>query len=212
MVCASDGGWSRYTSPVFSREAVGPWTLAEPKFAGNRGGQSGPAFLPLPTPQLGEPTHIISDGSRSLYSVGTTSAGDASFNVTGSFATDFGVLMWTAAGVDDATGRILQVGWLNAGNDGTASNWCPKIQGIKVCGVQALSIVRVLEYEGRFGQLTSNPPTELFSLHNGTLASERAVTLQPNQQHQVPLVNGAVLVEQPNCGFVWMQCMQPDPP
>jgi hypothetical protein len=109
MVRASEGGWSRYTASKFGRDnqgGVGPWTLATPHFAGAHvGGSSGPAFLPLPNPGLGpgKPTHLISNGSRGTYSVGTTTPGDESFRVTGTFDLDYGDLGWTAAGIDQAT-------------------------------------------------------------------------------------------------------------
>eukprot|EP01043_Picozoa_sp_COSAG02_P003852 COSAG02_NODE_97_length_37159_cov_37.660335_23_plen_262_part_00 len=135
---------------------------------------------------------MISDGSKSLYSVGTTAPGDSSMNVTASFYTDFGVLGWTAAGIDEATSRVLQVGWLMGGNnDGSASKWCPDVQGIKVCGVQALSTIRVLTYHPEWARLTAFPPTELAALHNGSLANETTVDLKPSEPHQVPLPTGS---------------------
>jgi hypothetical protein len=145
MVCASGGQWARY----IASKLTGPWTMANPAFAGQHiGGSSGPAFFPLPPPSTqGEPTHIISDGSYSTYSVGTTTVDDANFTVTGSWPTDFGSLKWTAAGVDDATGRILQVGWLRSDRGGADdAKYCPKVQGIAVCGIQAISSV----YGARF--------------------------------------------------------------
>jgi sucrose-6-phosphate hydrolase SacC (GH32 family) len=111
--------------------------------------------------------------------------------VTASFNTDFGILGWTAAGIDEATSRVLQVGWLLGGNnDGSASKWCPDVQGIKVCGVQALSTIRVLAYHPKWAQLISYPPTELAALRNGSLANETAVDLKPSEPHQLPLPTG----------------------
>ena len=113
-------------------------------------------------------------------------------NVTASFATDYGVLGWTAAGIDEATSRVLQVGWLGGGNnDGSAVKWCPDVQGIKVCGVQALSTIRVLDYRPEWARLTAYPPAELSALHNGTLANETDVDLKPSEPHQLPLPAGA---------------------
>lgn len=109
-------------------------------------------------------------------------------NVTASFNTDFGILGWTAAGIDEATSRVLQVGWLLGGNnDGSASSWCPDVQGIRVCGVQALSTVRVLEYDPRWQRLTAYPPAELSGLRNGSLATQTAVALKPSEPHRLPL-------------------------
>jgi sucrose-6-phosphate hydrolase SacC (GH32 family) len=113
-------------------------------------------------------------------------------NVTASFSTDYGVLGWTAAGIDETTSRVLQVGWLSGGsNDGSAAKWCPDVQGIKVCGVQALSTVRVLEYIPEWAQLTAYPPAELSALHNGSLANETAVDLKPSEPHQLALPAGS---------------------
>lgn len=112
-------------------------------------------------------------------------------NVSASFNTDFGVLGWTAAGIDEATSRVLQVGWLLGGNnDASASKWCPDVQGIKVCGVQALSTIRVLAYHSTWEQLTAYPPPELSVLHNGSLANQTALKLMPSEPHQLPLPAG----------------------
>jgi hypothetical protein len=68
MVCTTGSTRARYTAPSSPGPMAGlegPWTLADKAFGGGGaiGGKSGPAFLPLPLPQPGGPTHIISAGA-----------------------------------------------------------------------------------------------------------------------------------------------------
>ena len=49
---------------------------------------------------------------------------------------------------------------------------CPKVGGIEVCGVQAISATRVLSYEPASKLLTADLAAEYKTLRNGTLLPE----------------------------------------
>jgi len=153
LVCSVGGRWGRYIAnsargvPI-EEQLHGPWKLADPSFAGNLGGASGPTFLPLPTPKLGEPTHVISDGARASYSLGRYSTDEEKFVANSSFVIDHGAFHWTAGGVAQSDGRVLVIGWVGAGKDPKGFDpRCPHVQGISVCGIQLVSCIRVLSYE-----------------------------------------------------------------
>ena len=198
LICTADGTRARYTASVAGGGAAGlagPWSRADAAFGGNSssqgriGGNSGPAFLPLPPPsttplleeprhQGTQPTHVMSDGAGSTFSVGTFDQQTEVFRATAQFKTDLGKLGWTAGGLAE-DGRVLLVGWVAGGNDPpTHAAGCPTIGGIKVCGVQAESAVRVLSWEASTQRLLANPPVEMAGLRNATLCNISSVALK----------------------------------
>jgi hypothetical protein len=196
LICTADGTRARYTAPSAGGAAglAGPWSRADAAFGGNSsggkiGGNSGPAFLPLPPPpstlllqaprEGQQPTHVMSSGSGSTFSVGTYDQQTEAFRATAQFETDLGKLGWTAGGLAE-DGRVLLVGWVAGGNDApTHAAGCPTIGGIKVCGVQAESAVRVLSWEVSTQRLLAYPPVEMAGLRNATLCNMSSLVLPP---------------------------------
>ncbi len=211
LLCTADGTRARYTTPKVRglADLAGPWSRADATFGGiasggKIGGNSGPAFLPLPPPPSSQqqapqpqerhhPTHILSDGSGSKFSVGTFDRQTEVFSATAQFELDLGTLGWTAGGLAE-DGRVLLVGWVAGGSDPSANAaGCPTVGGIKVCGVQTESAVRVLSWEVSTQQLLAYPPIEMTRLRNGTLCNQSAVVLKPGAEatvHALPLPNG----------------------
>eukprot|EP01043_Picozoa_sp_COSAG02_P000263 COSAG02_NODE_5_length_66751_cov_63.939148_9_plen_672_part_00 len=211
LLCTADGTRARYTAPSAPGLAslAGPWSRVDAAFGGNRsggniGGNSGPAFLPLlpPSPaaqqqqqfQGQQPTHIMSDGSGSTFSVGIFDQQTEMFRATAHFQLDHGQLAWTAGGLAD-DGRVLLVGWVAGGNDPpTHAAGCPTVGGIKVCGVQTESAVRVLSWEAGTQQLLAYPPAEMAGLRNATLCNQSAVVLRQRHgsaaAHMLPFPEG----------------------
>jgi len=184
MVCTDGKTRARYTttasnvSTSFGLE--GPWTLVDSAFGGGGaiGGESGPSFLPLPSPKKGEPTHIISAGSGSFYALATFDTATEKLNATSFDTLDFGALAWTAAGLAD-DGRILLAGWVRSGSDPVAdASGCPEVKGITVCGVECESIVRVLTYEATTNALLAYPPAEIATLRNASLYAGKEIKLK----------------------------------
>ena len=90
----------------------------------------------------------------------------------GLYPVDHGTFAWAAAGLADADGRILVVGWVHATDRDAAEEiaaGCPKVGGIEVCGVQAISAVRVLSYDPKLKMLLSDVAEEYVTLRNGGL-------------------------------------------
>eukprot|EP01051_Picozoa_sp_SAG22_P010135 SAG22_NODE_892_length_6646_cov_21.438369_3_plen_762_part_00 len=219
LICTADGTRARYTAPSAGGAAglAGPWSRADAAFGGNSsgghiGGNSGPAFLPLPPPppppstllllqglreQGGhqqQPTHVMSSGSGSTFSVGTYDQQTEAFHATAQFETDLGQLGWTAGGLAE-DGRVLLVGWVAAGNDPPAhAAGCPTVGGIKVCGVQAESAVRVLSWEASTRRLLAYPPVEMAGLRNATLCNLSSLVLPPPPLHRGPKNGSAAAV------------------
>jgi hypothetical protein len=136
----------------------------------------------------------MSDGSGSVFSVGTFDQQTEVFRATAHFQLDHGQLGWTAGGLAD-DGRVLLVGWVAGGNDPpTHAAGCPTVGGIKVCGVQTESAVRVLSWEASTQQLLAYPPAEMAGLRNATLCNQSAVVLKqqhgPAAAHPLPLPEG----------------------
>eukprot|EP00035_Acanthoeca_spectabilis_P011596 m.204598 g.204598 ORF g.204598 m.204598 type:complete len:549 (-) comp15394_c0_seq4:139-1785(-) len=195
MVCTSGATRARYTAlstPAPTAGLEGPWSLADKAFGGGGsiGGQSGPAFFPLPSPRPGEPTHIISAGSKSTYAAAVYNHTTDTLTTQRLTQLDFGNLGWTAAGLAD-DGRVLLTGWVTGGHDDEAeAAGCPNVVGIAVCGVQAEAGVRVISYDPVVATLASYPVREITMLRNATLANESSYTLSPNQPHDVVLPQG----------------------
>ena len=61
---------------------------------------------------------------------------------------------------------------------------CPKVGGIEVCGVQAISAVRVLSYDPKLKMLLSDVAEEYVTLRNGTLFEQTGLQLKPNDVHE----------------------------
>ena len=94
------------------------------------------------------------------------------------FPIDHGTFAWAAAGLAESDGRILAVGWVHAKDQRQElADGCPKVGGISVCGVQAISLVRVLSYDAKSKMLLANIAEEYSSLRNATLVAPRSLSL-----------------------------------
>ena len=199
MVCAVDGTWGRYSTADSTLH--GPWALEDPHFTALQngtgpsvGGKSGPSFLPLPDPGDG-PTHIISDGAEAplAFSFGRYDAARQKMVISddGGLGNilDHGDLQWSAAGVSHMPhdGRVLSVGWVFPGTGAPADPRCPRVKGIAICGIQALSAVRIISYDAAVNRLVANPPSELARLRNATLAAPENVTVATGSVHPVAM-------------------------
>ena len=181
LLCEPRGGrgWARYstTDPTLH----GPWALQDKAFATDKdgrtvGGCSGPGFLPLPSPRPGEPTHVISNGCQHpiTYSAGIYDQEAEHLNITSHISLDVGPSFgWPAAGLANASdgdgARVLVVGWVTPGRHHPQDPRCPKVAGISICGVQAMSAIRTLAWDRGLGRLVTAPVREYESLRNATL-------------------------------------------
>ena len=84
-------------------------------------------------------------------------------------------------------------GWVGGANipAESADLPCPKIQGIKVCPIQTLSIVRVVSFEHESATLLAYPPAELATLRNATLLDQKDIKLSAGVLHALPLKGDA---------------------
>ena len=68
---------------------------------------------------------------------------------------------------------------------------CPKVGGIEICGVQAISAMRVISYEAATKRLRFDLAAEYSKLRNGTLvAPTTAVQISAGQTSKLPLPTG----------------------
>ena len=201
MLCAAGSAWARYTSAGDS--LLGPWKLQDPSFAsvngtgkGVGGGGGGALFLPLPHPAVGEPTHIIADGSNGVFQYGTYDQVAEKLDLKPEqFALDSGTLQWQAAGVAQTDGRILAVGWVHGeqrSDPQASADGCPRVGGIEVCGIQAISAMRVISFERKTNRLIFNFAAEYSKLRNATLLAPTAVQLSAGQVKALPLPKGEI--------------------
>ena len=162
------------------------------------GSNGGPAFLPLHHTAAGEPTHIIADGANAVFQYGTYDPASEKLTLDpASFTLDSGTFGWQAAGIAQTDGRILAVGWIHAidRSDPQASkDGCPKVGGIEVCGVQAISAMRVIRYEAKTKRLTFDFAAEYVKLHNATLVAPRGMNLTAGQAKRLALPQGEAAV------------------
>jgi hypothetical protein len=196
LLCAgpAGGAWARYTTTDLTLH--GPWSLADKNFAHHNGtgatiGQeSGPSFLPLPPGGSGSPTHIISDGAYQSYSFGNYDEQTMHFNILGTFSVG-GAMSWTAAGL--AGDRVLVAGWIETNdraNPRGPDPRCPKIDGIEICSIQMLSLVREMMWETwdtSHGTVVVNPLPEYRLLRNRTLYTAAQQRVERQQPHALPL-------------------------
>ena len=82
---------------------------------------------------------------------------------------------------------------------------CPKIQGIKVCPIQTLSIVRVVSFEHESATLLAYPPAELTTLRNATLLDQKDVKLSAGVLHALPLQGGDAVAVDAEISFALIQ-------
>ena len=72
-----------------------------------------------------------------------------------------------------------------------SKNGCPKVGGIEICGVQAISAMRVISYEAATKRLRFDLAAEYSKLRNGTLvAPTTAVQISAGQTSKLPLPTG----------------------
>jgi sucrose-6-phosphate hydrolase SacC (GH32 family) len=95
--------------------------------------------------------------------------------------------------VAQTSGRILAVGWVHAidrSDPQALRDGCPKVGGIEVCGIQAISATREVKFEPQTKMLTFDIIAEYSQLHNGTLLSSSTVELQASKATALALPSG----------------------
>ncbi len=200
MICAvGERSWGRYQTNDSTLH--GPWSLADAAFASypnasaGIGASSGAAFLPLFNATTGEPTHVIAEGANAAFHYGTYDSRAEKLSLSGSrYPMDHnsGRFAWAAAGLGEG-GRILVAAWLHATDADAATEraaGCPHIVGIEICGVQAVSTLRVLRYESASRMLAAAPADEYAALRNATLFHEAELRLLPSEARTLPLGPG----------------------
>ena len=134
---------------------------------------------------VASPTHILSQSLPAAihgggFAVGSYSSRTMRFSRTGTFVSDYGAVGFSAAGLAQSSGRTLFIGWVRAGSPPANSTaGCPRVGGIAICGVQILSLPRVLTWEASVRMLVAKPLQELDQLHNATLCNVSGVLLPP---------------------------------
>lgn len=89
---------------------------------------------------------------------------------------------WFVAGVSQADGRLLHVGFFEPRDGALMYNWgYSRAQG----SFPVLTLVRVLSWSPRHATLMANPTTELQALRNGSLFHLQGVRLAPGEWHEL---------------------------
>jgi hypothetical protein len=199
------GAWARYTS---TDPALQSWTLADPNFITHApihpGGNdpiahidaaSGAMFNPIPGAEPGGPSHMINAVTGQGFWLGTYHENNETFQITsdeihwidiggGGGAFSGGAAHWAATSNSFATrpptadNRLLWVAWVSAG--GGPPN------------VNALSLVRTIQWDPIARCLVSFPVPEYTSLRNGTFIEGQSLgVLAPGSVKTLPIPTGA---------------------
>ena len=141
---------------------------------------SGQWWMPVPNqvdgapPPPGSPNRVVNVGNGADFLLGTYNATAESFTPfagpTANAILEHGSASWFgASGGSDNNGRMMLIGWA------TPDFVDSKNPGIPY--LTRLTLLREVNWDSSYGGLVSNPVPELTTLRNGTIASERSLSL-----------------------------------